>query len=338
MTNNIRRYVHFDLLRILAMLMVVLFHYTTQYSKTVMETTFVLYFTEQCAAFGVSLFLLMVGFFSYKELIKDETGFVQYIVKRAIRLLPTFWLCLIITSIVLVCTGTTNVSLKQFVLNAVLLNRFFNIPFVDGVYWYMLVLVAFTCFVAVAKLLKQFNRRIYLYVAYTVLFVLVGFINRFVRQIPTIISFAAFEYINKCLIGLVLAFIAFKRKDTERRYIIAALIISILLVSGEFLWIENKKALVEIISILLFALVVFFGDRLKFGENVSSIITKIADETYFVYLFHQQIGFIIMKYLISAGVNANLAVALAIFAIAIAAFIHYIGHQYIHIPLRKLAK
>ncbi|NLB75738.1 MAG: acyltransferase [Crenarchaeota archaeon] len=211
MKRDSKRQIHFDLLRILAMLLVMLFHYTTQFSNTVQQTSFWVFFSSDYSSFAVALFLLMVGFFSYKTIKKGQSA-TSYLKSRLIRLLPTFWLCLIITSLVLIISGTSRVSAKQFVLNAFLINRFLNVPFVDGVYWYMLIVLVFTAFITVALILKSSQKRTILYALYTVAFVGLGLMNRFIHPVPGLVSFALFEYLNKCFIGLFLAFLYYEAK------------------------------------------------------------------------------------------------------------------------------
>ena len=161
----------------------------------------------------------MVGFFSYKALKNEKLTSVQYLKKRALRLLPTFWICLTCTTIVLNVTGTNHIGIKQFVLNAFLVNRFVNVPFVDGVYWYMLILAAFTVLIAIAKAVRDLDKRIVFYVSYTICFVGCGLVNRFVHSFPSIVSFALFEYVNKCLIGLFIAFLH-HNKNAEMKKIL----------------------------------------------------------------------------------------------------------------------
>ena len=218
MTSKPMRKIHFDLLRILAMMLVMLFHYTTQFSKTVQPTDFWVFFSSKYSDFAVALFLLMVGFFSYKSIKKKDATAQDYLKNRLLRLLPTFWLCLIITTLVLTISGTSHILLKQFVLNALLINRFFNVPFVDGVYWYLLIVLVFTAFVTLALAVKGFNRRITLYVLYVTAFVILGVINQYVHALPKIISFALFEYVNKCFIGLFLAFLYYEGKNVDAKY------------------------------------------------------------------------------------------------------------------------
>ncbi len=314
----------FDLLRILAMLIVILFHYTTQFSASVMQTNFALFFPSELVRFAISLFLLMVGYFSLRSVTSAELSAGKYLKKRLLRLMPTFWLCLIITSAVLMLTKTELITVKRFALNALLINRFFGVPFVDGVYWYMLILGVFTAFLTLAKLLRRPARRTALYIAYTAAFLLCGVIHRFIRPFPTVISFALFEYINRCLIGLLIAYVYKNQKTAAVRQLAAAGTLILALLLGEIFWCTLSDFLIDLGTLLFFLLVVFFGGFLRLDGKRSALVQTVALESFFIYLIHQRLGFLVLKWLIDRGVNCNLSVFFAILFVAVLAYLHYL--------------
>lgn len=335
MTNNINRNVHFDVLRIIAMILVMLFHYTTQFSKNVQATSFPFMFTSKSSGFAVALFLYMVGFFSYNSLVSSKT-FISYLKKRFFRLYPTFLLCLSITTLVLKFSGTNNISIKQYLLNAVLINRFVNVPFVDGAYWYLLIVVLFTLIISVCKILNV-KLRICLYAIYTIIFIILGLLNRFIYSIPEILSFAFLEYINKCFLGLFIAYSYFEWSNLNMSFKSFFVSIIVLLSLGEFLWIGTIKSLFEIIALIVFVIFVLLGNKLSFNSTLQGIIHSVSSESYFVYLIHQQVGFVFLKFILNIGINCTLALLFTfIFIIilstchfyAVRLFNYYIKHNY----------
>ncbi|MCR4766631.1 MAG: acyltransferase [Saccharofermentans sp.] len=335
MTSKATRDIHFDILRIIAMLLVILFHYTTQFSNTVQQTSFLFFFSSDYSAFAVAVFLLMVGYFSYKPLNKNQSSF-DYLKSRLIRLLPTFWVCLIFTSLVLTITGTNRVSVKQFILNAFLINRFFNVSFVDGAYWYMIIVLVFTVIISTALLIKSFQKRTLIFLVYTFSFVIFGIINRYIYSIPGILSFALFEYLNKCFIGLFLAFLYFEwnTRTAKIKFIVVLLIAA--LIWGEFLWIGVRKTSIEIFAVVLFSAFIFWGKHIRIKGCVAKFIFIVSTESYFIYLVHQQVGFVFIKSMINHGINCNLSIFIAFLFVAILAGIHYCINKVIN--LRVLHK
>jgi peptidoglycan/LPS O-acetylase OafA/YrhL len=74
-------------------------------------------------------------------------GFVR---NRAIRIFPTFWLCLALTlGLVPLLGGAGNYSAKQIGLNATMLPSFFFARSIDDVYWTLEVELSFYCVIAV---------------------------------------------------------------------------------------------------------------------------------------------------------------------------------------------
>lgn len=326
---------HFDLLRILAMLIVILFHYTAQFSNKVMRADFALFISADYVRFAISLFLLMVGYFSLRSAANDTVSAGQYLKKRILRLMPTFWLCLTITSLVLICTKTETITIKRFLLNAILLNRFFGVPFVDGAYWYMLIIVIFTAFMTVAKLLGKPALRSSLYAAYGAVFLLCGAVNRFVRPFPVVVSFGFFEYVNRCLVGLLIAYLFKNQKTAVSRELFSSVLLILVLMFGEFLWCSVKDSLIDCLAVALFLPVVWFGSRLHFHQKLSAVIRSVALESFFIYLVHQRIGFLLMKWLIDRGVNCNLAVLITILFVAVLAVIHNLLHRFLKTRARQ---
>ena len=91
----------------------------------------------------------------------------------------------------------------------------------------------------------------------------------------------------------------------------------------------------EISSIILFAVVVRYGSSIRIGSKASTALGSIAAETYFIYLFHQQIGFVFIKSLINHGVNCNFAVLIAFIMVAGIGYIHNRLSKQINLLRRK---
>ncbi|MBR5093669.1 MAG: acyltransferase [Oscillospiraceae bacterium] len=335
MTQNAsRKNWQYDFLRVIGMLSVMLFHYTAQYSKTVQQTAFAVFFSQGVSTFAVTMFFLMNGSLSYRSLKDDELSSLHYLKKRAVRLVPTYWLCLTVTSIVLTMTGTSVVSPKQFLLNAILANRVFKVPFVDGVYWYLLILLVFTVFITVAKWLRTPGRKKTLFILYGVAFLGFGLYNRVLHPFPEILAFALFQYLNKCLVGVAFGCLLYEWRSLCRRERLEVVLYIAALLFGEFFWFDERKVLAEMAGFAVFAMVLCFGGRLQLGPSAESFLGKIAGESYYVYLIHQQIGFVIIKCLISLKVNCDLAVLLTIGIIFISACLHHFLAEWFE-PVRK---
>ena len=69
--------------------------------------------------------------------------------------------------------------------------------------------------------------------------------------------------------------------------------------------------------------VIVYGNKNLCRSRISSVIGVVACESYFIYLIHQQIGYIVLKSTIDIGVNCNVAVILAFLTVAAITILHY---------------
>lgn len=124
-----------DGLRAVAALMVVAFHYTTQFDNLFIHHPPI--GAGLSAGFlGVNLFFAVSGFVIFMTLDRIS-GPLDFVVSRFTRLFPTYWAAVAITWATVTAmelTGYT-VSWKAALFNLTMLQGFFGIPHVDLVYW-----------------------------------------------------------------------------------------------------------------------------------------------------------------------------------------------------------
>ncbi|MBS0514178.1 MAG: acyltransferase [Proteobacteria bacterium] len=141
-----------DLLRFLAALSVVFFHYSFRGyaadSLSVMPYP-MLAPVSKYGYFGVELFFMISGFVI---LMTAASGSLRgFIVSRIVRLYPAFWACCTITFVITIAVGAPRyfASFGQYLANMTMLSGFFNVPSIDGVYWSLFVEIRFYLMVAV---------------------------------------------------------------------------------------------------------------------------------------------------------------------------------------------
>lgn len=125
-----------DVVRGLSALLIVLYHYTTQYEKSIGHLDdYKLSFPWGCYAvytfFMLSVFLIIYTY-------KDEFNIVSFLKKRFLRLYPIFWVCMSVTTIYMVLIFPERTpTVKQFLYNLTMFPTLFNSTAIDGVYWTM---------------------------------------------------------------------------------------------------------------------------------------------------------------------------------------------------------
>ncbi|MEO0635659.1 MAG: acyltransferase [Pseudomonadota bacterium] len=88
---------------------------------------------------GVCIFFVLSGFLIAH--VSQGARFLPFVAARVFRLMPAFWTCLAVTTVIMVALGASNmqqadpVTLVQGLANLFVLPQLFGFAFVDGVYW-----------------------------------------------------------------------------------------------------------------------------------------------------------------------------------------------------------
>ena len=155
-----RRAHEIDLLRFLAALAVVLFHYAFRgYAADGLSSMPypLLAPYAKYGHLGVDLFFMISGFVILMTAAKGSL--VTFIVSRVVRLYPAFWVCCTVTFLLTMVIGGERYSatFPQFLLNLTMLSGFFYVQAIDGVYWSLLVEVQFYGFIALLLLVRKIH-------------------------------------------------------------------------------------------------------------------------------------------------------------------------------------
>lgn len=150
-----------DLLRFLAALAVVFFHYAFRGyaadNMTVMPYMSLAPFAKY-GFLGVQLFFMISGF----VIMMTATGnnVAGFISSRAIRLYPAYWASCTLTFLVVLYFGAPHFSASwhQYLLNLSMLQGFINIEHIDGAYWSLVVELRFYLLVILVLTIRQIHR------------------------------------------------------------------------------------------------------------------------------------------------------------------------------------
>ena len=127
-----------DLLRLVACLSVLLYHYSFRGASRDGLSTFQvpsIQFATKYGFFGVDLFFIISGFvIAYSARGRTATHFF---VSRVVRLYPAFITCMPISFVVIFLFGAPElqVTFKQLAANMIIVSPLLRQSFVDGVYW-----------------------------------------------------------------------------------------------------------------------------------------------------------------------------------------------------------
>ena len=279
------RLVELDSLRGIAVLMVVLFHYTSRYN-IVFDSHNMDLFRFKFGHYGVQLFFILSGFVIFLTLNRTESGW-DFVKRRFVRLYPTFWLCLLITFVI-----TSNSNIVRFqrdyydlLMNFTMVPELFNSKTIDGVYWSLLIELIFyglMFFLYKARMLKRIVVVGYIWLIVCSLIFL--FVDSSILKLFLLADFCYLFIGGICFYRLWMGV-----GSWSNHYLIVGCVIY----SFSFKGIEEG-----LFSILFFTIFyLFILQKLKFLGK-SKILVFLGVISYPLYLLHQFIGLIIINWLI----------------------------------------
>jgi len=167
------RFYELDILRFLAALAVLLYHYTFAGTRTYGTPEFSMDKVLRYGYLGVDAFFMISG---YVVLLSSMHKSPRYfLVSRIVRLYPAFWVCCLLTFFILYfgkisLPGIPGVNFKLLAYNLTMLQGFFGKPDLNGVFWTLTYEIGFyfiILLIAAFKLWKNLLLIILLWLSYT---------------------------------------------------------------------------------------------------------------------------------------------------------------------------
>ncbi len=307
MSDPRQRLVELDALRGVAVLLVMAFHYTARFGE--------LYPSAAGAApafpfgaYGVHLFFVISGFVIIMTLDRSERA-ADFLLARFSRLYPAYWTAILITAATLwfLDGPVGKPSVVQVVQNFTMLQGFFNVPSVDGVYWTLEVeLLFYVMALAVfcLGLLRRVHFAVLAWLALAALFAsplweahVAGAPFAGLAARVLILEFAPFFSIG------ILFYRLYRNQGAAAwNYALIAAALAVIMASQPF----AVSLLMVAACGVLWKLAHGGLPALRFGPLVF-----VGTISYSLYLLHQKIGYSLMLSLLERGWSAGAAMAAA---------------------------
>ena len=304
------RIIELDVLRGIAALGVVLFHFTTKYHHEYGHDD--LGFSFNYGYFGVDLFFMISGYVIYMSISRVKTAF-KFFWARFSRLFPVYWAGIIITFTAVSIFGLSGrvVSIKSFLFNFTMLQDLFQIPSVDGAYWSLLPELMFYILMGVIihfKLIKQIQ-------IVNLIWLSLILIHQFIPFPEIIQSLFNINYGTLFISGI--SFYSLKHKPTNyNKYLNFTVMIAAWLISY---FIHHSMISFMVITAFNLIFIVLHFNLLNFIKIKPLIFFGII--SYPFYIVNQNIAYILMN---KMELNFWVEILISItFTIAIAASVHF---------------
>ena len=330
-TNPKKRIYQIDLFRFLAALSVVFYHYL--FRGYMADNLSNLHFSEIGKYFkygylGVDMFFIISGFVITLSI--KSRSLKDFFVSRISRLYPSYWLSILITSVVIAIFGSPRfvVNFKQIMINLTMFQNYFNVRSIDGVYWTLFVEMKFYIFIVGTYLILNKIKEVkldYLIYSWIILSIAYIFLNE-LFAFKILNYFLILDWSSYFIAGMIFYQI-FKTK-INTQYIILLCITMFISIFHAISRIQNLELHYNttfsplyisgfIMTFYILMLLVSCG---KLKNINSSKLIKLGLLTYPLYLLHQNIGFIIFNKL---GTESN-KYAILFLTIILMLFVSYV--------------
>lgn len=267
-------------------------------------------------AHGVALFFVLSGFVILMTLDRTRTA-KDFLVSRAARLYPAFWAAMLFTAGFRVFVGSEHVSAATLLANVTMVPEWFGQPFVEGVYWTLVVELQFYALMLLAWRLRWLPR---------IEWVCVGWLGLLAAaQVGARLGLApsALELLSVALIlrfmPLFAAGMMFYRILKEGW---TALRVGVILLGYATTWLSGNylKASVVTVVLLVWALMVIHRLPTLWPNRLWQWL---GARSYALYLVHMNVGFLLLTKLfpVTRSPVVSFIVAFA-FVLTLSAILH----------------
>ncbi len=281
-----------DSIRGIAVITVMLYHYSVRYGELFGHVKNPYLFSFNAHGLGIQLFFIISGFTILMTLSNTET-IRLFIYKRITRLYPSYIAAVILTFTLTTLYGLSGrtVSASDAIINLTMFQDVLpiSVQHVDGVYWTLTVNIIFyflICTIFALKLNKKIEYAALLWLLVTSLIQILPD-NRIVN---TLVKYSMADYNYLFIVGMM-----FFKIRNEKKPIYYIIILLCVAYSAIFMGLTNF--IVITLDILIFGGMI--TGKLLFLDIKP--LRYIGTISFSMFLFHQNIGYIIINYMEKIG-------------------------------------
>lgn len=326
-----------DLIRFIAALCVVIYHYKTLLVENIDNSpifTNTLYSITKFGYLGVDLFFIVSGFVIFSSALNRTCS--QFVVSRFVRIYPTLWVCASATAASLYFfEDSYSISIMHYLANLTLFHTYIGIESIDGVYWTLVTEIKFYICIYLLiffKVIEKYKIWLTIWLGLTILF--------FISHQPFFLGWFISPYYSPYFISGITFYLA--KKNGYGVFHILTLSISLVLaciyaydIIDDFS--RNISQLDRIIAVLIvciFYLIFYLISVDKISMKASKTLMLMGGMTYPLYLLHNLIGKAIFNFY-SEYIQP---IPLIFIVLAFVIFLSYMTHVYIELKYSNKIK
>jgi peptidoglycan/LPS O-acetylase OafA/YrhL len=314
-TGNGSRFQELDVLRGLAALAVLLFHYLTRYDQIYTPRGDVPFGFED-GSYGVDLFFVISGFVIFMTLSRCKTA-SDFLVSRFSRLYPAYWAAVLLTYALgsLWPLPGSHYSAAQVLANLTMVQGFALVPSIDGVYWSLSVELCFYAIMLALFLSGWLANTVRLSIIWLAAAAATSLLSDIGIDVPwRIQQVFALGYAELFVAGINFYEIYRKGPSASR----VALLVCCLAVH----LIDHGVGSAERVLVILGLVAIAVSGRVRFV--CLAPLLWLGTISYSLYLTHQMIGYAVIRWLSESKVPSVIAIPITIaIALALASVMTY---------------
>jgi peptidoglycan/LPS O-acetylase OafA/YrhL len=329
-----------DLLRLVAVIGVILFHYGFRGPTAQNVVQVALPELSPFARYGflgVPVFFIISGFFiAYSAEGRSAPGFA---IARVARIYPAFVFCMTLTFLSMLAFGSGHfeTSFTQWIANLFAAAPALHQPYMDSAYWSLFEEITFYAWVTILMAAGLFQRSIDIIV---LVWLFISLANELTIDAAAIEKVFLADHSGFFATGLLIYELYRGRRDALFQCLLALSVATAVFQAVHNLgglrsltgaafdgWIVAAICLVDII-------VIIWATRIQRVPLPAGTVIAIGGLTYPLYLLHQQIGYVEFNW-IGAGTRPTVLFAVILSAIALLSWVTW---RYVEQPGRRLTK
>lgn len=295
-SGTVSRLTEVDVLRGLAAVAVVVFHYAGYCQRYFADFPFTLH----AGRYGVQLFFVISGFFIYRTLERSGNA-KEFIFLRFSRIYPAYWATLLMLLFFEIIQSGANAWFGGYLVNATMWQSFVGFPNVDDVYWTLGVEMSFYILMAILLASRAINY------AKVVVLIWLGMANIWFvlhggpPENMTVID--QFARILTCAPFFIAGMMFYLIKKSPAQFLVHSTIVIFLCVVTAWATGGTEMGIVSLVVFTLMGLALLG----KLGFLVSRVTLWLGAISYSLYLVHRNLGYMALAKLHLWGMDSRAA-------------------------------